>query len=90
MQTIKDPEAFARQAEAIYNRKYRAVYESKYLGRIVAIEVTSQDAFLGKMARAALDKAHRKYPDRVFFFLRVGYRAAQRITSPYFRVRPAK
>ena len=90
MQTIRDPEAFARRAEAIYDRKYRAVFESKYRGQIVAIDVHSQEAFLGKTERDAFDRAHRKHPDRVFFFLRVGYRAAQRITSPYFRTLPAK
>ena len=47
MQTITDPEAFARKAEAIYERKYRSRFEPKYHGRIVAIDVTSEEAFLG-------------------------------------------
>jgi hypothetical protein len=90
MQTVKNPEVFARKAEAIYNRKYRAVFESKYRGQIAAIDIQSEEAFLGKTERDAFDKAHKKHPDRVFFFLRVGYRAAQRITSPYFHKLPAK
>ena len=85
MQTIKDPEAFARKAEAIYNRKYRATLEPKYRGQIVAIDVESGDAFVGKTERAAFDKAYKKHPNRLFFFMRVGYKAAQRIASPQFR-----
>lgn len=90
MQTITDPEAFARKAEAIYKRKYRSRFEPRYHGRIVAIDVTSGEAFLGATEREAFDKARKKHPDRVFFFLRVGYRAAHRITSPYFQKPSAK
>lgn len=90
MQKIKDPKAFVRKAEAIYDRKYRAEFETKHVGKIVAIEVKSGDAFVGKTELDAFDKAHKKYPQRVFFFLRVGHRATQRITSPRFRPSPTK
>ena len=90
MQAIKNPDAFARKAEAIYARKYRDEFEPKYHGQIVAIDVKSEDAFVGKTERDAFDKAHRKHPDRLFFFLRVGYKAAQRIASPQFRNLPAR
>ena len=89
MQTIKNPEAFARKAEAIYDRKYRVEYESKYHGLIVAIDVKSGDAFLGKTELDAIGKARKKHPERLFYFLRVGYKAAQRIASPQYRKLPA-
>jgi hypothetical protein len=85
MQTVKDPAAFARKAETIYNRKYRAKYEHRYHGQIVAIDVASEEAFVGKTELAALNKARRKHPDRVFYFLRVGYKAALRVASPQYR-----
>jgi hypothetical protein len=85
MQTIKDPVAFAHKAESIYNRKYRAEYESRYHGQIVAIDVASEEAFVGRTELAALNKARRKYPDHVFYFLRVGYKAALRVASPQYR-----
>ncbi len=88
MQTVKDPEIFARKAEAIYARRYRDEFESKYHGKIVAIEVQSGDAFVGKTELDAIDKARKKYPDRLFFFLRVGYKAAQRIASPQYHKLP--
>jgi hypothetical protein len=85
MQTIKDPAAFAHKAEAIYARKYRADYELRYHGQIVAIDVPSEEAFVGKTELAALNKARRKHPDHVFYFLRVGYKAALRVASPQYR-----
>lgn len=84
MQTVKDPEAFAHKAETIYARKYRAEYESRYHGQIVAIDVASEEAFVGKTELAALNKARRKYPNHVFFFLRIGYKAALRVASPQY------
>ncbi len=84
MPTVQDPEVFAHEAEAIYNRKYRAAYERRYHGQIVAIDVSSEEAFVGATELAALNKARRKYPDHVFFFLRVGYKAALRVASPQY------
>ena len=85
MQTVDDPAAFAQKAETIYDRKYRAAYESRYHGQIVAIDVSSEEAFVGKTELAALNKARRKYPDHVFYFMRVGYKAALRVASPQYR-----
>jgi hypothetical protein len=86
MLAVKDPEVFAHKAETIYNRKYRATYERKYHGQIVAIDVGSEEAFVGKTELAALNKARRKHPDHVFYFLRVGYKAALRVASPQYYI----
>ena len=85
MQIVNDPAAFAQQAETIYDHKYRAVYETRYHGQIVAIDVSSEEAFVGKTELAALNKARRKHPDHVFYFMRVGYKAALRVASPQYR-----
>lgn len=84
MLAVKDPEVFARKAETIYDRKFRAVYERRYHGQIVAIDISSEEAFVGKTELAALNKARRKYPNHVFYFLRVGYKAALRVASPQY------
>ncbi len=85
MQTVKNPATFAHKAELIYNRKYRVEFEERYHGQIVAIDVASEDAFVGRTELAALNKARRKHPDHVFYFLRVGYKAALRVASPQYR-----
>lgn len=45
-------------------------------GKMVAIEVESGDFFVGKNTIEAYDKAHKKFPDKQFFFKRVGAKAA--------------
>lgn len=50
--------------------------EENYKGKFVAIEVDSEDYFVGDTSIEANKKAREKYPDKVFFLGRIGYRAA--------------
>jgi hypothetical protein len=52
--------------------------EKKYHGRIVAIEPYSGDYFVGNTVIEAGDKAKAKYPDKIFYFVRPGFRAVYR------------
>jgi len=70
-----DREAFAEKALAIYDRKYRKHLEAKEWGKVVAIEVESGEAFIGRTVLEAAMKARKKFPDRLFYFIRVGYPA---------------
>ena len=74
METI-DVEAFADKGEAIF-RKIEPKLKPHHLGEIVAIEIESGDYFLGKTLSEADNKAKKKYPGKLFFFARVGARAA--------------
>lgn len=49
--------------------------EAKRKGLVAAIEPDSGDYFLGKNTIEAVRKARRKYPDTVFYCIRIGYRA---------------
>lgn len=49
--------------------------EKEHKGEIVAINVDTGDYFLGRSAIEAGDKGRQKYPEAVFYFARVGYRA---------------
>jgi hypothetical protein len=49
--------------------------EPKHKGEIIAIEVDSGDYFLGETVIEAGTKAREKYPDKVFYFVRVGFPA---------------
>ena len=64
-----------RKAKALYGRLYRKRLEKNEKGKIVAIEVESGDIFLGQTVMDAALKAKAKYPDKVFYFERVGYPA---------------
>lgn len=49
---------------------------SKETGKIVAIEPFSKKYFIGQDIIDAYEKAIKMFPDRLFFFIRIGYRAA--------------
>jgi hypothetical protein len=72
----KDPEAFARQAEDYYARALRAKLEPKHRGEYLVLDVESGDYELDADEMAAIDRARGKHPDRLFYILRVGYRAS--------------
>jgi hypothetical protein len=58
----------------IYNR-IRERLEPEHKGEIVAIEVDSGEYFLGRTVTEATSEARRKHPDKVFYFVRVGFPA---------------
>jgi len=70
-----DKEAFATTAKSIYNRKYRKQLEAEERGKVVAIEVESGEIFVGRTALEAGIKARENFPDKIFYFIRVGYPA---------------
>lgn len=70
-----DKQAFAKEGKRIYRQKYAKKLEPKEKGRIIAIEVESGDSFIGDSTVEAILKAKEKYPNRIFYLMRVGYDA---------------
>lgn len=70
-----DKQAFAREGKRIYWQKYAKKLESTERGRIIAIEIESGDSFMGDSTVEAILKAKEKYPNRIFYLMRVGYDA---------------
>jgi len=70
-----DRHQFIQQAEEIYRRKYKSSLEKTAKGKVVAIDVESEDIFIGDSVLEAGLNAREKYPDRIFHFIRVGYPA---------------
>ena len=68
---VADTRQIATKGKAIYQR-LQAELEEKYLGRFVAIEVESGDYFVGETLTETDASAREKYPDRVFYVVRVG------------------
>lgn len=50
-------------------------WEPQYRGQVAAIEMESEEIFLGKDVVEATLKGWEKYPGRTFYFVRVGYPA---------------
>ncbi len=68
------PDEIARlnEGEEFYRRKLKKKLEPKYNGKISAIEVESGKYFIGDDLDEAGDKAKAAFPDKIFFFMRIG------------------
>ena len=49
--------------------------EPTHKGMVAAIESDTGKYFLGKTVLEAYEKAHRRYPKSLFYFVRIGYPA---------------
>lgn len=85
-----DKEAFAKKAQAIYDQKHREQMEATARGKVVAIEVESGEVFIGYTALEAAMKGRMKFPDKFFYFIRVGYPAVHCLTGTGKRVSVAE
>ena len=73
-----DEEDIERRGEEIYGR-IKLDIEKEHMGKIVAIEVESEDYFIAPTVVEAVKKAREKYPDRPFYIKRIGYRALHKL-----------
>jgi len=64
----------AAKGESIYAR-LKENLEQEHRGEFVAIEVDSGDYFLGETFQDADQRARAKYPESVFYVIRIGRRA---------------
>ena len=68
---LKEDE-FIVKGKLIYKR-LRPNLESKLKGKILAIEVETGGYVVGKDELDAIVKAKKKFPGKIFYFVRVGY-----------------
>jgi len=68
-------EQFAQKGEKIF-RAIEDQLKPEYLGKVVAIEIESGNYFIGRTHSEAGDKAKHKFPEKIFYFARVGAKAA--------------
>ena len=68
---VADTRQIATNSKAIYQRLQKEL-ETNYLGCFAAIEVESGDYFVAETLTKADAKAREKYPDRLFYVVRVG------------------
>lgn len=57
----------------------RSELEAHHHGGFVMIEVDSGDYFVGSTPQAALDQAQTAHPGKVFYMIRIGYKAAHKL-----------
>ncbi len=65
------------------NRIYEKIksQHTKDKGKFLAIDIESEDVFLSDSNSEAVLAAKNKYPDHVFYVVKIGYSAAERMAS---------
>ena len=71
----------AEAGQKMYEQKLRRKLETQYTGKFVAIEVGSGDYFVGDTLHEALEKGRKKYPESVFYSVKVGFPAVYTFAS---------
>jgi len=77
-------EKIASEGAKIYE-KVKEQFEPEKNGKFLAIEIDSKETFLGKTSSEALIKAKQKFPDKVFFVVKIGFTVAETIANSYFK-----
>lgn len=72
-----DLRELSRKGEELYQSKLKDSLEKAHRGEFVAIEAESGDYFIDKTQIDAWQLAKKKHPDKLFYFVRVGFPAVE-------------
>ena len=72
-----DKEAFIKKAKTIYHDHYQTALEKTAKGKFAAIEVDSEECFVGDTWREAYYNAKKKHFDKFFYFIKIGYKGVK-------------
>ena len=72
----------ARKAMRLYETKLKALLEPDCIGKFAAIEPDSGDYFVADRMSEAMRKARLQHPDKKFFLVRIGFKAAVTFKNP--------
>lgn len=77
-----DVQKIAEEGKKIYDR-VKVNYEPKENGKFLAIDVVSQELFVGTSSAEALELAKQKYPGKVFYVVRIGFDVAETLAMSF-------
>ena len=78
--TLIDSEAIAQRAEKLYHDRIRQVVESaETIGKMVIIDVETENYVIDEMGLEAVKQLRLKNPDGQFFGIRIGYKVGAAI-----------
>ena len=78
--SISNPQELAKRAESIYRDKYKERYEHEYEGKFVAIDVATEEAYVGESPEEVLNEAREADPTGLFHLIKVGFPGAFRVS----------
>ena len=77
---ITTPKQIAERGDEIYRTKYKSAFEQEHLGKFVAIDVLTENPYIGESAEDALNAARLAAPRGVFHLIKVGSAGAFRVS----------
>ncbi|HLG17427.1 MAG TPA: hypothetical protein VJH03_23480 [Blastocatellia bacterium] len=72
------------RGQQLYDDRLKARLEPEHVGRFAAIEPDFGKHFLGDTAIEALHAARKEMPEKLFYLVRIGHRAAYKIGGCWF------
>jgi hypothetical protein len=73
------PQAIAEKGEEIYQRKYKAQYEKTHAGKFLAVELGTEEGFLGDTPEEAIRAAQTARDGGYFHLIRIGAPGVYRV-----------
>ena len=70
--TILNPAQLAERGKKLYEEEFKERYAAGHIGEILAIEIKSRSAYLGKTPLEALNAAEAAQPNGFFHLIRIG------------------
>ena len=78
-----DIQKIVTEGAKIYE-KIKDKYEPKKNGKFLAIDIDTEEIFFAEDSAEAVDKARTKYPNKVFYVVRIGFEAAETMAKMFF------
>ena len=75
-----NPKAIVEAGERIYRDKYQKEYEANHRGKFLAIDVQTEEAYLGDTSEEPLRAGRNVSPKGIFHLVRVGSPGAFRVS----------
>jgi hypothetical protein len=66
------PKQLAEKGDAIYKQKYRQEYEQLYAGKFVAIDLSTEKAYVADTPEGAVELLQKENPRSFFHLFKVG------------------
>jgi hypothetical protein len=75
-----DIQKIAAEGSKIY-QKIKVNYEPKENGKFLAIDIDSQNVYLGNTSAEAVEKAAAVYPGKVFYVVKIGFGSVETMAN---------
>jgi hypothetical protein len=68
----QNPKQLAEKGETIYRTKYQQEYERLYIGKYVAIDLSTEKAYVANTPEGAVELLQKENPKGFFHLIKVG------------------